>query len=202
MSFMYSLAGAAVFAATIILPHPVAVRQQPNVPASDDTKNLQPKSKVGDSMELFEDRSVVLIGRIVKKGDQLFLRVKGLDDLVTQGARGKERDSQPPQTASGSERQANEPASAQGKRRTGKPRKVGPDDEVALLKSSMMEDIEEDVGLKHVDKQDADVSPMIQVQGILTMYKDQPHIFVQAYRTRTEKDETRPGDRAGEKKKD
>lgn len=179
-----------LFAAVAILQQPAGQKPQQNPPS----KAPAAQAGAAQDVDLFEDRSVVLIGRIAHKNGQFVLRVKEFGNFA--GGAGAAGAGAAGGTAGGEAPQGkNEGAlGQQQKRRTGKARTLRLDDEVTLLKSSMLEDIEEDVGLKHVESkgQESDLGPLMQVQGILTMYKNEPHIFIQAYRTRTEGDRKGP----------
>ena len=156
------------------------------------------KAGQAEQMDLFEDRSVVLVGRIVHKDDEWLLRVKSIGNFAPGKAAGDHPGGNGMlvnQQGGNAGAQGNAGAKEGPKQRGGKAHSLKVDEDVTLLKSSMLEDIEEDVGLKHVEAKgkESDMSEMIQVQGILTMYKDQPFILIQSYRTRTESDTTKPG---------
>jgi hypothetical protein len=145
-----------------------------------------------NQIELFEDRSFVLVGRVLKKEGQMFLRIKALPGMAPgeelKPAAGDAKDVPSKSAAAAGEQAGGEPQ----KRKSGQRRMLQLNEDVQLLKSAMLEDIEEDAGLKDMGgKTDIEATPLIQVQGILTMYRNEPYLFVQSYRTRTEKDSSR-----------
>jgi len=204
MTFLHAFAPAAAAGLMIIVPalapaQSEPAKQQPQQPPRTSAQESHP----GDNqIELFEDRTFVLVGRVVRKDGQMFLRVKSLPGMggaagQKPGAAGNEKDGKG--KASGAAGAQDAQGAAAQKRKTGQKKMFQLNDDVQLLKSAMLEDLEEDVGLKDVaNKKDEEATPLIQLEGILTMYRSQPYLFVQSYRTSNDQDTSRHD----EKKKD
>jgi hypothetical protein len=179
-------------------------KQQPQQPPRSTAQESRPGDN--NQIELFEDRSFVLVGRVVRKDGQVYLRIKSLPGMggaagQKPGAAGNEKDGKGKASDAAGAQDAQGAASQ--KRKTGQRRMLQLNEDVQLLKSAMLEDLEEDVGLKDVaGKKDEEATPLIQLQGILTMYRSQPYLFVQSYRTSNEQDTSRHDEKKDEKKKD
>lgn len=218
MSFLHLFTPAATAGLLLIVPtfgpapsalQSEAAKQQP--PAKPAASSAESKPGETDQIELFEDRSLVVVGRVLRKEGQMFLRIKGLPGM-NQAPGQKPRPAGDEKAGEGKNEQsrasgavgAQEPAGAAAqKRKTGTRRTLQLNEDIQLLKSAMLEDLEEDVGLKELaGKTDVEATPLMQVQGVLTMYRGQPYLFVQTYRTRTELDSSRHDEKRDDKPDD
>src|SRR5262249_34995187 len=126
--------------------------------------------------EIQNDRTVTLVGRVIHKGGVYSIRVKGFGSALP-AAEAKADKAPAPAEAS-------PPADAsKGKQHEKKTLKLN--EEIRILRCGALEDLEENVGLKPTDTAGDDVerSPLVQVQGILTMYKGEPYIFIHSFKS-------------------
>ena len=228
MTFLHGLTPATTVGLLLMIVPTLTPAQAPkqNEPAKppqqQQAKPTPPQDgKPGETnqMELFEDRTLTIVGRVVRKEDQMFLRIKAMPGMNPANPGMNPTDGQKPRSA-GDAKDAKEKdgkeneskASAAGaqdpggaapqKRKTGTRKTLQLNDEIQLLRCAMLEDMEEDAGLKEIGKTDVEATPLLQVQGLLTMYRGQPYLLVQTYRTRTDLDTSRHDEKKGDQKKD
>lgn len=149
----------------------------PPAPTPQAVAQAQKDGKEGkDQLDVFEDRTVTVIGRVIHKQGIYALRIKGFGNTLA--------------AAESQEKKADDPkhevadATKPTKSREHKTLKVNED--IHLLRSAVLEDLEDEVGLKPVEtkgEEEVEKSALVQVSGILTMYKGQPYIFLQHFKT-------------------
>jgi len=147
-------------------------------PADPQAKpaEAQAAGQVKEQEEIQEDRTITVVGRVIHKGGVYSLRIKGFGSALPPSAE------KAPATAEPAPPKAPADAS-KGKPHEKKTLKV--DEDIRILRCAALEDLEENVGLKATDTAGDDVekSPLVQVQGILTMYKGEPYIFIHHFKS-------------------
>ncbi|MFO0983454.1 MAG: hypothetical protein U1E76_17260 [Planctomycetota bacterium] len=131
-----------------------------------------------DQIDAFEDRAITVIGRVIHKDGVYSLRIKGFGAALGEAASGDKQ---------GQEKEPKSPAADALKPRRVREHKVLKlNEDIRLLRSSTLEDLEEEVGLKPVEtkgEEEVERSPLVQASGILTMYKGEPYIFLQHFKS-------------------
>jgi hypothetical protein len=150
-------------------------------PADPQAKpaEAQAAGQMKEQEEIQEDRTIVVVGRVIHKGGVYSLRIKGFGNALPPGEGKAEKapaaaEAQPPKA----------PADAsKGKPHDKKTLKI--DEDIRILRCAALEDLEENVGLKATDTagEEIEKSPLVQVQGILTMYKGEPYIFIHHFKS-------------------
>ena len=165
---------------------PAFGRQQPayTPPKAPQEKSPQEHDRANDDdekndvqeVEILTDQPIRLTGRVLRTKDGLVVRVKGFGKHAIAPAN------------------AAADTDTSKKKRERAPQKIKMNDEIRLMRSAALEHLEEQE-LKEVERRggEAEITPMLRLTGIVTVYKGTALFFLQDFKRAHQQEDTKKG---------